>query len=108
MPRKQERFRDSRYAQPLPAYTCVSLLARRRLFDAVGTFDPSLTMGPDNDWFLRAAAYGAVLELLPDVLVYRRIHDANLSRQRHDEIPDALLRIAKLNLDRRRAKRPSG
>jgi glycosyltransferase involved in cell wall biosynthesis len=104
---EQARYQDRRYAQPLPAWTCASLLARRELFEAVGPFDPSLLIGDDNDWFLRARHYGALMELLPDVLVYRRLHGANLSRQRFDEIPDALLRIAKLNLDRRRAQRPA-
>jgi hypothetical protein len=31
------------------------------------------------DWFLRAAEQGVVMELLPDLLVYQRMHESNLS-----------------------------
>ena len=37
-----EQFRDHRLSQPLPGYTSVTLLARRALFDIVGTFDTAL------------------------------------------------------------------
>ena len=33
---------------------------------------PELQLGDDNDWFLRAFDAGAVRELLPEVLVFRR------------------------------------
>lgn len=97
-------YRDRRYAQPVPGYTCATLLARRALFDTVGSFNTELPLGDDNDWFLRAFDHGVVRELLPEVLAYRRLHDANMSRQLQAQIPETLLRVVKITLDRRRAK----
>ena len=80
---EQARFRDHRIAKPLPAYSTATLLARRRLFDRVGQFDPALPHGDSTEWFLRAAECGAVSELLPDVLLYRRLHKENRTRPGH-------------------------
>jgi glycosyltransferase involved in cell wall biosynthesis len=101
---ERQRYQGRRYADALPGYVCVSLLARRTLFDAVGQFDVELQHGDDNDWFLRAFDYGAVRELLPEVLVFRRLHQENMSRQANDEVPEWLLRVVKLTLDRRRGR----
>ena len=103
---ERERYRGRRYAQPLPGYVCPTLLARRALFDAVGQFNVDLLQGDDNDWFLRAFDHGAVRELLPDVLVYRRLHHTNMSRLMLAETPEALLHVVKLTLDRRRGREP--
>ena len=58
-----------------------------------------------NGRFRYAFDYGAVRELLPDVLVFRRLHQANMSRELLDHTPKALLRVVKLTLDRRRGRR---
>lgn len=96
------RSDDPQLARPLPGYRSVTLLARRSLFDEVGHFNPALRHGNDTDWFLRAADYGAVIELMPDVLVYRRLHEANRSRLLAASSRQEYLRILKASLDRRR------
>lgn len=101
---ERQRYQGRRYAQALPGYVCVALLARRSLFEAVGGFDEALPLGDDNDWFLRAFDHGAKRELLPEVLVYRRLHQANMTRQMSDEAPEWLLRVVKRTLDRRRGR----
>jgi len=97
-----ERLRDHRIAQPVPGYTSVTLLAELALFEMVGPFDSTLQHGADLEWFLRAAEHGAAMELLPDVLVYRRLHENNRSRHLADNSREAVLRILKASLDRRR------
>lgn len=97
-----KRFRDHRLAKPMPGYTCVTLLARRILYETVGQFDSTLQHGSDLDWFLRAVEHGATMELLPDVLVYRRLHQSNRSRRLASNSRDAFLQILKASLDRRR------
>ncbi len=87
---------------PVPGYRSVSLLARRALFETVGHFDPALRHGNDTDWFLRVAEHGAVVELMSDVLVYRRLHEANRSTRLADNSRKEHLRIVKAALDRRR------
>jgi glycosyltransferase involved in cell wall biosynthesis len=99
---QQERYRGRRYAQALPGYTCVSLLVRRSFLEAVGPFSLDVPLGDDNDWFLRAFDHGAMIDLLPDVLVYRRLHQSSMTRRHLAEIPEALLQIVKITLDRRR------
>jgi glycosyltransferase involved in cell wall biosynthesis len=97
-------FRDGSDAvEDVPGYTSVTLLARRVVFERVGSFDPSLRHGNDRDWMLRASEAGTVMELLPEVLVYRRLHDANRSLRLADASRAEYLRIVKASLDRRRA-----
>jgi glycosyltransferase involved in cell wall biosynthesis len=92
----------SHVSAAVPGYRSVTLLARRAVFGAVGRFDPGLRHGNDTDWILRADDRGAVRELIPDVLVYRRLHDANRSRLLADASRSEYVRIVKASLDRRR------
>jgi glycosyltransferase involved in cell wall biosynthesis len=56
-----------------------TLLARRRVFDRVGRFDPTIPVAADMDWFARAADLGITVPVLERVLLYKRIHDRNTS-----------------------------
>jgi glycosyltransferase involved in cell wall biosynthesis len=94
-----DRLRDHAVSRPLPAYLLQSLLARRIAFERVGFFDSTLRLCSDMDWFLHAAERGLVIEVLPDVLVYRRWHRNNITRASRD----FLLKVTKSSLDRRRA-----
>jgi glycosyltransferase involved in cell wall biosynthesis len=93
---------DHRLTQSLPGYVTETLLARRTLFDTVGQFDPTLGHADNTEWFLRAAEHGAVIELLADVLVYRRLHKTNLSRREASASREEYVRLVKASLDRRR------
>jgi glycosyltransferase involved in cell wall biosynthesis len=96
------RERGRRYAAPLPGYSCCTLLARREVFRRVGGF-ADLHLVTDVDWFLRARELGVREELIPEVLVRRRIHRTNASLVYRQEIPDALLGLVKRTLERRRS-----
>lgn len=97
---EEARLRNHRFSQPVPGYATQALLARRALFDRVGRFATTLRAFDDAEWFLRAIDKKAVLEILPDVLVYRRLHQNNLSRSAIAQ--DAMFQVVKANLDRRR------
>jgi glycosyltransferase involved in cell wall biosynthesis len=86
----------------VPGYSSVTALVRRATFDAVGPFDASLRHGGDRDFFLRVAERGIGKRLLDQVLVLRRLHDANRSRQLSGNSRAEYLRILKASLDRRR------
>lgn len=107
--REAERFADHPLAQPQPGYVTVTMLARRALFERVGGFNTTLTVGDPMEWFVRAAETGARMELLPETLVYRRMHRANLSwesdgaRRMTGAMQSAILRVVKESLDRRRS-----
>ena len=110
---EKERFRDHPLAEALPGYVTQTLLARRVVFEKVGPFNADLRVGDPLDWFLRAAEHGTIMELLPDVLVYRRMHENNLSmaettRRMTAAMQHALLGVVKASLDRRRDGNPTG
>jgi len=101
---------DPRFIQSLPAYALGALLARRGVFDSVGTFDPALPICEDIDWFLRAVEHGVTIELLPDLLMYRRLHQTNRTwRSATPKSADRAVfaRIVKASLDRRRRLNPT-
>jgi glycosyltransferase involved in cell wall biosynthesis len=104
---EERRFRDHRISKALPGYSTGTLLVRRALFDTVGQFNPAIKHADDTEWFLRASEHGAVMELLPDVLLYRRLHQTNLSRLRASNSRDQYLQILKTALDRRRLNKMS-
>ena len=56
-----------------------TLLARRSLFDEVGVFNTDIAIAADVDWFVRAKDQGIAMGIVPEVLLYKRVHDANLS-----------------------------
>ena len=101
---EEARFRDHRISRPLPGYSTGTLLARRALFSTVGQFNPAIKHADDTEWFLRAAEIGASMEILSDVLLYRRLHQNNLSRLKASNSRDQYLQILKTALDRRRQK----
>jgi glycosyltransferase involved in cell wall biosynthesis len=99
---EEAHFHSHRFSQPLPGYCTQALLARRAFFDTAGLFRNQLRAVDDTDWFLRAAEQGAVMECMPNVLVYRRLHHTNLSRT--PLAYSVLLEVVKASLDRRRGK----
>jgi glycosyltransferase involved in cell wall biosynthesis len=93
-----------RLTNAVPGYTTCALLTRRALVDTVGQFDEALQHGDSTEWFLRAVEHGAVMELLPDVLLYRRLHHGNRTRHLGAASRDQYLQIVKASLDRRRRR----
>ena len=87
-----------------PAFSTGTLLARRTMFDRVGRFDTRFTIGDDTDWFARAHAAGIAGAMLPDVLLFRRIHDRNHTGQTLHLVQGTTLGILKASLDRRRRR----
>jgi Glycosyltransferases involved in cell wall biogenesis len=79
-----------------------TLVARRTLFDRIGPFDAAVRHKDVIGWLIRACRQGAVVETLPEVLMYRRIHQSNLSRQRGGEGTSELLALARVLVDSRR------
>jgi hypothetical protein len=99
---EEARFRGHRIAGPLPGYVASTMLARRRLFESVGEFDAVLRFGHSAEWFLRAAARGTVVEVVPEVLYDRRLHHGNRSRLFSAASRDEFLQLVKAHLDRQR------
>jgi glycosyltransferase involved in cell wall biosynthesis len=77
-----------------------NLVVRRSVFETIGVFDPDEDFA-DLDWTVRAKDAMVAAEILPDVLVSRRIHAANLSYQWKGG-KGLLLKALKASIDRRR------
>jgi glycosyltransferase involved in cell wall biosynthesis len=99
---EEKRYRNHPLSKPVPGYLTQTLLARRSTFEKVGHFNASLHHAEKTDWFLRALERGAILELLPEVLVYRRFHQTNTSRSLGAASRDEYLQLLKTLLDRQR------
>jgi len=95
-------FTDHPLAKPFPGYIAPALVARRVLFDTIGWFNMNLHHGDIKDWFIRAAEHGAVMEILTDILVYRRLHETNMSHRKAAASREEHLQLVKASLDRRR------
>jgi len=103
---EEARFRNHPRSRPIPAYVTPTLLVRRDAIERVGGFDPALGHSDSADWFLRAERIGIQGCLLPDVLVFRRMHLGNRSRNAAGESRDEFLLTLKRKLDQRRGKTP--
>jgi len=85
----------------LPGYSPIALLIRRRDFLCVGNFNPEIAIGEFMEWYLRAQETGLKSTLIPEVLVERRIHEANQGI-RDKQFQGDYHRVLKFALDRRR------
>jgi len=56
-----------------------TLVARKSLFDLVGMFSGDFSIACDVEWFKRANDYNIPMHIIPEVLLYKRIHNNNLS-----------------------------
>ena len=86
------------------AWTAPNLmLIRRASFMRVGPFAEDLKVGVTVDWYARATEAGLRSEMLPDVLLERRLHLTNNGLRERDSRAQ-YLHVLKASLDRRRAR----
>lgn len=86
-----------------------TIMVRRELFDTIGLFEPRWQIAPDIEWFARLQDERVPGAALPEVVLYRRVHEANLSQLAGPRrIQGELLQILKLSLDRRRERAANG
>ncbi|MCW5983230.1 MAG: glycosyltransferase family 2 protein [Bryobacteraceae bacterium] len=78
-----------------------ALVARRELFSRIGSFDPQYAIGCDADWFTRARDHHVPTAVVPRILLYKRLHDANLSANAAVNRRE-MFHIAKRSIARRR------
>lgn len=87
--------------EPQPGLLLAAMLLKRATFDRVGSFNTAYTIGEFIDWFARAQELGLRPVVLPDVVLWRRLHADNLSTRAADHRAD-FARILKAAMDRRR------
>jgi len=92
--------RDNLLNRDIVDYSPGSIVFRRRLFNRIGPFDQSLVSGHDTDWILRVKDSDTPMGVLPDVLLLKRVHEANQSAEVtriHAELLEVFRRSIKRN-----------
>lgn len=80
-----------------------TMLIWRRAFMAVGPFATTWTIGEFIDWYGRAQTRGLHAAVLPEIVMRRRWHDANLTRRTQAQRND-YAKVLKRHLDAKRAQ----
>jgi glycosyltransferase involved in cell wall biosynthesis len=76
-----EQYRERKLSLASTGWSLSTLLTRLSSFDRFGRFAEAETENYHNLlWALGAAAQGAVVDMLPEVLMHRRLHHSNVSR----------------------------
>jgi glycosyltransferase involved in cell wall biosynthesis len=86
---------------PEPCLLPSALLVRRQAFVDSGGFDPDLPAGEFVDWLTRCRQAGRRLAVLDAVVVERRAHDGNLTRDL-EQVRAGYLAVARSAIDRHR------
>ena len=98
---EERAYHGHKRTRRVPGYVMPTLLGRRSAFSRVGPLDESLVFGDGTDWAMRALDAGLHVKLLPEVLLYHRMHKGNLTRHR-ERSEREFVRIARSHLDRLR------
>lgn len=83
---------------PIPG----TMLIKRVAFERIGFFDSAADALEGADWYLRALEKSLRVQMLPDVVYRRRIHEKNRELAHRDL--NGYVRAIKASLDRRRAR----
>jgi glycosyltransferase involved in cell wall biosynthesis len=93
--------------EPMPWTSPNLMLIRRASFERVGLFSTSVRVGVTVDWFARASEAGLRYEVLPEVVLERRLHTQNNGLRERDARAQYLL-VLKAAMERRRAAASAG
>lgn len=92
------------------AYMPSALLARKQVFNTLGDFATSWEIASDVEWFARAKDRQLVLGIVPEVMLFKRVHDSNLSYldSRTRRFNREVVGLLKQSIDRQRARGAGG
>jgi glycosyltransferase involved in cell wall biosynthesis len=90
------------YKPSVPGMVPGTMLIKREAFDRVGLFQGGLKVGEFIDWYARAVELNVRSLMLPELLLWRRIHDSNQGVRERQSVTD-YARVLKAKLDRQRA-----
>lgn len=96
-------FRKDLLAAVHTGWVLGTLVVRRTTFEQVGNFATGYSAANDSDWFFRAKAAEIPMAVVPELLLLKRIHEANDSA-RAKEVLSELLKVVKSSLDRQRGQ----
>ncbi|MEM7175962.1 MAG: glycosyltransferase family A protein [Chlamydiota bacterium] len=100
----EERAKIKVNQSSLPGYLAGALVVSKKRLLEVGLFFEEKGLGEFVDWYWRAVAAKAAVVVLPQVMLYRRLHLGNMGRKKRLYSRTDYLKIIKRNLDRRRER----
>jgi glycosyltransferase involved in cell wall biosynthesis len=83
-----------------PGYVPSTLMVKQQALQTIGDFQTRYRTGEDIDWFSRAKDSGIPMGIVPEMLLFRRMHHSNLSLQGRPNFSQ-LLRSLKTSIDRK-------
>ena len=90
-------------ANMVPGMVPGTMLIKRSAFLRVGKFQGDWKVGEFIDWYARAVELQIRSLVLPDLFLWRRIHDSNQGVRERQSVSD-YARVLKAKLDRKRAE----
>ena len=114
-----ENFREPEFdsCEPLPVidervklahtFHVNTVLMKSALFKTIGLFNQKMSHAEDTDLFMRLNNAGVRMKVIQKVLVRRRLHSGNLTRNMNYFSRDQLLRFAKAAVNRRKPAKQS-
>jgi glycosyltransferase involved in cell wall biosynthesis len=96
-------FRKELFDSVHTGWVLGTLVVRRTTFEQVGNFSTGYAAANDSDWFFRAKAAAIPMAVVPELLLLKRIHEANESA-RAREVLSELRKVVKSSLDRHRSQ----
>jgi len=75
----RSRYTKEFLDQPHMGRSLGTLVARKSVFDLVGMFSEDFSIACDVEWFKRAKDRNIPTFIIPKILLYKRIHNRNLS-----------------------------
>ena len=95
--------RNLAVAGMVPGMVAGTMLIKREAFLRVGKMPGYLKVGEFIDWYSRAVQMQIRCRVLPELLLWRRIHGANQGVRERQSVSD-YARVLKASLDRKRAE----
>jgi len=86
-------------------YSPGTLMTRRSVFRKIGMFDPAFKHACDLDWFFRAKDAEIPMAVIPELLLYRRVHGHNYSYERQFEGSPEMIQVVRSSIHRARQKK---
>jgi len=99
---------QNNYQKDQIGYTPSALVARKELFQKIGLFDPVFSSGCDLDWFAKLTDSNYPISIIPEVLLYKRIHDSNLSLNISQNKKEMMLVLRNSLIRKRNSKSKNG
>lgn len=97
----RQGFREKLLQEAQKGRTPGTLMVRKSLFEKIGKFNEEFTIGCDVDWFTRAKDCHIPYIFIAQTLLYKRIHNGNLSNNVEINRRE-LLTIVKQSIHRQR------